>query len=95
MNLLVSDFDKTFFTSDYVKNIKIVNDFVDNNNIFVIATGRNVSHLLTDIINVNLKYKYLICNDGGIIYNSDLKEIFRKDISKKSLNIIINIVKKQ
>lgn len=80
MKIIASDFDNTFFTKDYINNIKIINEFVDKDNMFIIVTGRNISHLLKDIKGYNIKYSYLICNDGGIIYDKNLKVIYRNDI---------------
>ncbi len=79
--ILVTDFDNTFFTTnDYSKNIESVNNFADNNNVFIIATGRHINSLLSSIGRCNLNYKYLICNDGGIIFNRDLEILYQKDI---------------
>ena len=44
MNLLVSDFDGTFFDDNYLDNIKFV-ESIRNNTKFVIATGRNFNFL--------------------------------------------------
>jgi HAD superfamily hydrolase (TIGR01484 family) len=84
MKLLATDFDMTLFgNNDYKKNIKMINKFVDKGNIFVIATGRHIDTLLKDIKNMNLKYSYLICNDGGIIFDKDLNILCRIDIDNK------------
>ena len=47
--IIVSDFDNTFFTDSYKKNIELVNDFVNKGNIFIIATGRPIYLLLNDL----------------------------------------------
>ena len=39
MKILVSDFDKTLFTDEYELNIELVNKFISEGNIFIIATG--------------------------------------------------------
>lgn len=84
MKLLATDFDMTLFgNNDYKKNIKMINKFVDKGNIFVIATGRHIDTLLKDIKNMNIKYSYLICNDGGIIFDKDLNILYRIDIDNK------------
>lgn len=78
--LLVSDFDKTLFTEDYEENIKAVNQFVDKGNQFIIATGRNINQIKLGIGNYKIKYSHLICNDGGIIFDSEFNVLYRKDI---------------
>ena len=67
MKVLVSDFDNTLFTDDYQLNIKKINEFVDKGNLFIIATGRNYNQLKSDIKGKNIKYSYLICEDGAKI----------------------------
>jgi HAD superfamily hydrolase (TIGR01484 family) len=90
--LLVSDFDNTFYVAeDYLKNIEAANNFVDRGNIFVIATGRHSQKLLKDIKSYNIKYSYLICNDGGIIFDKDLNVIYQQDIPIHLVKPIINI----
>lgn len=93
MKVLISDFDKTLFTKDYQKNIKAINDFVDKGNIFVIATGRNLVTLTHDL-DKNLKFNYLICNDGGVIYDKNFKTIYRKDIDNNLVKPIFDVLKK-
>lgn len=90
--LLVTDFDYTLlYKNDYPKNIEKINKFVEKGNIFAIATGRHINKLLDDIKPYNIKYSYLICNDGGIIFDSKLNVIYRKDIPSKVVEPIINL----
>ena len=95
MKILASDFDKTLFTKDYLKNIRKINEFVDKGNIFIIVTGRNITHLKPDIKGYNLKYDYLICNDGGIIFDKNNKVIFRKDIDPSLVKTIYDILEEE
>jgi len=93
--LLVSDFDNTLLNNDdFLKNIKIINEFVNQGNIFIIATGRHINSLLDLIKTYHIKYSYLINNDGGIIFDHDLNIIYRKDISNKTARKIIKIFQK-
>lgn len=79
--LLVSDFDHTLYNDDdYLKNIKSVNGFVKKGNIFVIATGRNINQIKQGIGDNIINYSHLICNDGGIIFDTEYNVVFRKDI---------------
>ncbi|NLL44916.1 MAG: HAD-IIB family hydrolase [Mollicutes bacterium] len=92
MKLLVSDFDHTLFTEDYLINIKKINEFVDNGNMFVIATGRNLTYLKKDISGFNIKYSYLICNDGAVIFDKDEKVIYRNDIDQYFVKPLFSIL---
>ena len=53
MNLLVSDFDGTFFDDNYEKNIQFIKEC--KNLDFIIATGRNILSLKNDL---KIKCKY-------------------------------------
>ena len=90
MNLLVSDFDGTFFDNNYIDNIEKVNKFVDAGNIFVIATGRSINNLKQDINDYNIKYSYLICSDGASIYDSKHNNLYTCNIDKELINPICN-----
>lgn len=76
MKVLVADFDKTF-SDDYDNNIEAVNKFVEDGNVFIIATGRGLESLKIEMNKKNIKYNYLICNDGAVIYNEQLEEIYK------------------
>lgn len=92
MKLLATDFDNTLLNnSDYETNIKYINNFVEQGNFFIIVTGRNVGSLLKDIEKTNLKYSYLICNDGGIIFDKNLKIIYQKNVSKDIIPDVVEV----
>ena len=56
MKILISDFDKTFYTENYDNNIKLINEFVNAGNKFVIATGRPLYFLEPSIEGKNINY---------------------------------------
>ncbi len=91
--VLVSDFDKTLYDKNYENNIKAVNDFIKKGNIFIIMTGRSISWL-KEKLNPNLNFSYVICNDGGMIFDHDFNLIYRKDISKECIEPIFMTLKK-
>lgn len=93
MKILVSDFDHTFYRDEYLNNIKLVNEFVKQGNMFIIATGRNINSLLQKTEEHNINYKYLICNDGGTTFDHKLNVINRIDIEAKTAKEIFNILK--
>lgn len=94
MKLLVSDFDLTFFDSNYENNIKRVNEFVKQGNIFVIATGRPYGLLEHDLHNKNVLYEYLICSDGAVIFDKNNQIIYKNFIDNNISNEIISILEK-
>ena len=88
MNLLVTDFDGTFYDNNYKKNIELIKKY--NNFDFVIATGRNFPSLKKDL---KIKCKYYICNDGGYILNKDYSIIYRNYINKDTVEKIYSRLK--
>lgn len=80
MKILVADFDYTFFTLDYIKNIRSVQQFVAEGNMFIIATGRNLKQLLDDVKDLYVPYFFLICNDGALIYDRKNELFYEKEI---------------
>ncbi len=80
--VLVSDYDNTLYTSDeqIKKNIEKINEFINRGNLFVIATGRSYIDISKMIMKYNIPFNYLICNDGGTIFNNNGKLLYKKDI---------------
>ena len=91
MKVLISDFDRTFFNYNYKNNIKAVNEFVSKGNIFVIATGRGLDSLKKDLAK-DLKYSYLICNDGSMIYDSKENVIHSRKMDLKVIEKVFNLL---
>ena len=82
MNLIVSDFDGTFYDENYNKNINLIKKYDCD---FVIATGRNIQSLKQDL---KIDCKYYICNDGGYILDNNYNLIYRNYISKATVEKI-------
>lgn len=93
MKIIVSDFDLTFYDNNFIKNIDLINKWVNKNNKFIIATGRSLIQLKKTITNYKIKASYYICNDGGVIYDDNFKEIYRQDIDSKTSQILFNYLK--
>ncbi len=88
MKILISDFDKTFYTENYDNNIKLINEFVNAGNKFVIATGRSYTSIKKEINKYNIPYNYLICNNGSVIFNEQDEIIYKYPISEEILYIM-------
>lgn len=84
MNLIISDFDGTFYDDNYLKNIEFI-ESLDDNYDFVIATGRNYKSLKGDL---KTKCKYYICNDGGYILDSKENVIYNNYINDDIIKIV-------
>ena len=90
MKILVSDYDKTFYTDE--ENIKIniekVNQFMKTN-IFAINTGRSYLDFKKKEEIYNIKYNYLVINHGASIIKNN-KIIYNTPINNNIKNQIIN-----
>jgi len=91
MKILVSDFDLTLFDNNYDENIEIINSLTENDNIFVIATGRSIELLKKDLKKIN--FKYLICSDGSVILDDKFNILKSIVFDKKIITEIITLLK--
>lgn len=94
MKILVSDFDDTFFTDDIEENVKLVNEFINQNNIFIIATGRPLYLLKPELIKYKVNYNFLICNDGAVIFDNKDNIIDKTNIDYLTAVQIYNVLKR-
>ena len=86
MNLIVSDFDGTFFDENYEENIKFINSIRDKYD-FVIATGRHFKSLSSEL---KIECDYYICNDGSYILDKNKNIIYKNYINQKSIETVYN-----
>ena len=93
MKILMVDFDKTLYTDNYQQNVQMLNKFVEAGNKLILATGRNLYNLTPDL-DPNLKFSYLVCSDGGIIFDNELNVLYRKDLISEVIKPIYDILKK-
>ena len=85
MKIIISDFDNTFYTKDYLENIKVINEFTKKGHKFIIATGRPLVLLKDAIINHEIKVDYYICADGGTIFDANENLIYQSQIDKPTI----------
>ena len=92
MKILVSDFDNTFFTNRIDNNVDLVNKFRDEGNLFIIATGRPIYLIKPEIEKHNIKYDYLICNDGAVIFDEEDNIVDKTNIDYQTAIQIYNMI---
>lgn len=88
--IIVSDYDKTFYINDedIEKNKKIINEFMEEGNLFVIATGRSFFDFKNKVEAYNLKYNYVILNHGATILDNNDNIIYNFSIDNKIIKDI-------
>lgn len=93
MKLLVSDYDGTIHDQDSIKdtykNVDAIKRFKDDGNLFSIATARIFPSIKAQTEKFNIPYDYLICCDGGCIFDKNDKLIYSNPIDENQLLIII------
>ena len=86
MNLLVSDFDGTFYTTE--RNIKInvkrIKDFIDQGNIFMLSSGRSYTSLKCMIDKYHIPCSYMATEDGSHLFDSK-GNLLKEDLMDKSI----------
>lgn len=87
MKLFVTDFDRTLCVQRKVsiENVEALNKWQKNSNLFVIATGRDVRSLIERVEIYDIKPDYFICNNGAVIFDNNLEEIYSRFIKKEYL----------
>ena len=92
MKLLVSDYDGTIFDIDNLKNsrknIDAIKRFKDNGNLFAIATARTFLSIKNQTDKFKIPYDYLICSDGGCVFDKDDNIIYSNSID---INLLLKI----
>lgn len=71
--ILVSDYDQTFYLNDQdiIKNKEAVSKFIDDGNLFIIATGRSYGDFKEKLDIYHFPYDYVILNHGATILDKD------------------------
>lgn len=107
MKIAFSDFDGTLFFHDEKGIAKETKESIKkwraNGNLFVLCSGRDISSLTHEIKRQNLEYDYIICNNGGSIFDADLnvlktflldkkqvKELVYSEVATKSWHILFS-----
>ena len=72
MQLIVCDFDGTYYTNEesILINNKYINEFRNKGNLFMLSSGRSFKSLKEMTIKYNIPYDYLSCCDGSILYDN-------------------------
>ena len=94
MKLFVTDFDRTLYVKRKVsdENVEAIRKWQEEGNLFVIATGRDVRSLIERIEVYDIKPDYFICNNGAVVFDENLVEIYSKFIKKEDLLVVSDYI---
>lgn len=98
MKILASDYDNTLYVQNkdvFQKNIELVNEFIKRENKFIIITGRSYQGIKNDLIENNIPYDYLICNDGAKIFDKYDNVLKTEVLSEEKIYICQKILKEE
>lgn len=95
MEVLVSDYDGTFYTNekDIYINCKKVKEFIENGNIFVLSSGRSYESLIKKVNEYNIPYNYLACADGSFLFDSEKRMHYAYTMSHDVIKIVDELKK--
>lgn len=92
--LLVSDYDGTLKSN--IKNLKLnisaINEFRENGNLFAISTGRSYNSIKKECNKYNIRYDYLFCNNGRVLFDHNDQVLFEKSIDLDIIQNFISII---
>lgn len=105
MKIIFSDYDgtiKTFLNNPNIferikfeKNLKSINNFLSNDNKFVITTGRSTNSILEEIKRYKINFSYLTTYDGRVTFDNNLDLLDAKKISKEVLLELKKIIENE
>ena len=95
MKVFASDYDGTFRllekVSEYDK--KKVEEWRKQGNLFGLVTGRSIESILSEQIIHRFEYDFLICNNGGVIYDCDMNLLKMEFMHYQTVCEILKYVK--
>lgn len=98
MKILASDFDDTMYFLDNPelnkKNSEAINKFISHGNILCVITGRNYTDLKLLLEENNIKYSYLICEDGAKIFNNMDYSLDTVNLDKEEIEKTVEVLDK-
>lgn len=92
-NFLISDYDGTYkmkpmLLEDLKMNNFSIQRFMNNGNIFMMATGRVFESIHKEFIEFDLNANYISCADANVLFNSNFELLYYNTISKQDISRI-------
>lgn len=88
MNILVSDYDGTFYTDEHniIINCEKVEKFIKEGNLFVLSSGRSLKSIMGKVNEYNIPFSYLSCSDGSFLFDENRSMHFAYTMSHEVKN---------
>lgn len=95
MELLVSDYDGTFYTNekDIYINCQKVKEFIEKGNIFVLSSGRSYESLIGKVKEYSIPYNFLACADGSFLFDDEKRMHYAFTVSHDVVKLIDELKK--
>ena len=77
MKLLATDYDGTLCYGEHImdEDLEAIRRWKEAGNLYVVATGRSQESIKKQIEKFDLPFDYLICNNGGMIFDENYREL--------------------
>lgn len=92
MRILVSDLSDFLNLETIQSNIDAINEFVEQGNLFILATTKTMNYLAEELSMINVACEYYICNNGAIIFDQFFNVVYRKDVEQQLVRPIYNLL---
>lgn len=89
--LVFSDYDGTIYipNTDMGRNVKLIEEYQSLGGKFIIVTGRSKQSITEVVQKYNMKYDYIISNNGAVAFDSVGNKIYKQEIKPEDSNEII------
>lgn len=93
--IIFSDYDGTIYipNTDMSENARMIEEYRNLGGKFIIVTGRSKQSISEVIQKYNIKYDYIISNNGAIVFDSVGNKIYKQAIKPEDANKIIEYLK--
>ena len=94
MNLLISDYDGTFYTDEHNirLNCEAIESFIRDGNMFVLSSGRSLKSLMGKVEEYKIPFNFLSCCDGSFLFDKNHSMHFAYTLSHDVRNIIAPLI---
>lgn len=86
MKIFASDYDGTIKIDGSIseRNLTAIKNWTKRGNVFGLVTGRSVESALQEIKKYELPVSFLVCNNGGVIYDKEMNllKLYEMDLAK-------------